>query len=122
MVRELSQIDYLVEGINKADGIRDAVDVVEKLNDILSRQQKEVDAIVEGQRKKDVVPENLVDSIRARVEGKATEDTRIKADALGNAVKRRIAEAKEQGREINKIVIDDDGIKAGNSKDDEEER
>lgn len=122
MVREFSPIEFLVYEINNADGIRDAVDVVEKVNEILYRKQKEVDEIVSNQQKKNTIPENLVSSIRARVEGKATEDTRIKADLLGNAVKRRIAEEREQGREIDHIVIDDNGIKAGNSKDDGEER
>lgn len=136
MVRELSQIDYLVNGINGADGIRDAVDVVEKLNEILNRRQIETDIEVGAQQKTDEVlgekqanidktvieQKELVDSIRAKVNGNATMDTKIKADALGNAVKKRIAEAKEQGKEINNIVIDDNGIKAGNSKDDDEGR
>lgn len=121
MVREFSPIEYLVDGINnRADGVREAVDVVEKLNDVLDRQQKEVDKMVSNQQNKNKIPENLVSSIREKVEGNAIKDTKKTADALESAVKGRIAEAQEQGKEINNIVIDDNGIKAGNSKDDQE--
>lgn len=122
MIREFTPIEYLVDGINRADGVREAVDVVERLNDVLDRQQKEVDRIVSNQQNKNKIPENLVSSIREKVEGNAIGSTKKMADALEKAVKGRIAEAREQGREINSIVIDDDGIKAGNSKDNGEER
>ncbi len=135
MVRQFTPIEYLGK-INEADGIREAVDVVEKLNEILNRKQIETDTTIGAQQKKDdilgekqaeidklvIEQQELVSSIQARMKGRATEDTRIKADALGTEVKRRIAEAKEQGKEINNIVIDDNGIKAGNSRDDGEER
>lgn len=121
MVREFTPIEYLVDGINRADGVREAVDVVEKLNDVLDRQQKEVDRIVSDQQNKNKIPENLVSSIREKVEGNAIGSTKKMADALERAVKGRITEANERGEKINNIVIDDNGIKAGNSRDDYEE-
>ena len=121
MVREFSQIDYLVQGINNADGINECIEVITSTREKVRKAQ--LQSKQNGNKENDkAVPENLVSSIQASMNRNVIRNTKNMADALENAVKGRIAEAKEQGKEINNIVIDDNGIKAGNSKDGGEER
>lgn len=106
MDKTVSYLEYLVNGINKADGLNDSIDVIiegkDKLRSAQTNQelaQKDTDEL------KNKIPEDLVDFLKSKMNSKSEKSTQNVAEALENAIKTRIAE----GRNISHAIINGDG-------------
>ena len=118
MDREISYIDYLENEINKADGIKGSIEVIQTANELLKNAQDKAN-IKENSKttKENKIPEDLVSSIKESM-GQSHMDTETMSQTLENAIKERLAE----GRTISHAVIDDNGYEIHDGYDEELER
>ncbi len=118
MAKEVSYIEYVVDGINKADGIIECMEIVQRAREEAIRAQNDKNEDVPT--KKDMEDlENLVSQIKANMAAKQPVNTDNMAQALETALKERMAE----GKNIHHAILNDNGyeIKDANKDDDEQE-
>ncbi len=119
MNREVSYIEHLANEINKADGVKGAIEVIQTSNELLKNAQNRANNIVDGkQSKENQIPKDLVSQIRESMGEHHTIDTETMSQTLENAIKERLAE----GKQISHAIIKDDGYEIHSDSEEELER
>lgn len=105
MSKEITYLDYIINGMNRANDINECIDVLTSAREILeSQNEKEPSTRIE---KGETIPEDLVSQLKSEMGQKPIRNTEDMAEALGKAIKERLSG--EKGKDINHAVIDDNG-------------
>ena len=105
MSKEITYLDYLIIGVNRADDINECIEVLTSARETLETQnEKEPIANI---KKDDTIPKDLVSQLKSEMGQKPIRNTEDMAEALGKAIKERLSG--EKGKDIDHAVIDDDG-------------